>query len=245
MRLELRMIRFDLQVGKKQRLSAGFMAAAIRFDGDEYGINLSQPLGVIEFQYPAFLRGIVHVKDPQIERLLRVWAAPSPRLKGSSILQPSLLIQIIGVEDQRLSPRIKHPAVGLLGRPGFADIVHLSDIEIAGAHELANIPVVGEQFLLLVNCDFLLMQLLGERTDFGFERVGAGYVLSRLLLERIELLLEGVGFALRLRKSLRQLRSLLALIPGSCTLRGRFTIKALLCCYCLPQRRCRLFQFAP
>ena len=104
---------------------------------------------------------------------------------------------------------------------------------------------MGEQFLLLVNCDFLLMQLLGERTDFGFERVGAAYVLSRLLLERIELLLEALGFALRLRKSFRQLGSLLALIPGSCTLRGRFTIKALLCCYCVPQCRCRLLQFAP
>ncbi len=97
------MIRLNFQVREKEWLSAGFVAAAIRFDGDEYGINLSQPLGIIEFQHPAFFRCIIHVKDPKIECLLRVGPSPSPRLKSSGILQTRLLIEVVGVEDQRLS----------------------------------------------------------------------------------------------------------------------------------------------
>ncbi len=59
------MIRLDLQVREKEGLAAGFVAAAIRFDGHENGVNLRQPLGVIKFQHPTFLGGIVHVKDPE------------------------------------------------------------------------------------------------------------------------------------------------------------------------------------
>ena len=36
----LRVIGFDLQIGKQQRLSAGFMAAAIGFDSHKHRINL-------------------------------------------------------------------------------------------------------------------------------------------------------------------------------------------------------------
>ena len=92
MRIDFRqllwVIWLNLQIGEEQGLPAGSVTAAVRLDCDENGINLRQSLGIVEFQYPAFLRGIVHIKDPQIERLLRVRPAASPGLKRSGIFEP-------------------------------------------------------------------------------------------------------------------------------------------------------------
>jgi hypothetical protein len=41
------MIGLDSKVSEEQRFPAGVRTAAVRFDGDKYGVNLSQGFGVI------------------------------------------------------------------------------------------------------------------------------------------------------------------------------------------------------
>src|SRR5882724_10400846 len=105
------MIRVDFQVGKEERLPTGLVASAIWFDCHEDGIDLFQFLRIIEFQYPSFLGRVVFVEDAEACRLLSIETAAAPCLKCAGTLKPSLPVEIICVENERLSFGVEDPAI--------------------------------------------------------------------------------------------------------------------------------------
>src|SRR6266436_5894445 len=111
------MIRIDFQVRKEERLPAWLVASAIRFHRHEDGIDLFELLRIIEFQYPSLLGSIVLVEDAEIGSLLFVQSAAAPRLKRAGGLEPGLLVEIIGVENERLSFGVEDPAIRFLRLP--------------------------------------------------------------------------------------------------------------------------------
>jgi hypothetical protein len=50
-----RVIRVSFEIGEKERLATGFLAAAIWFRRHKYGINLGKRREVVTLQNPAFL----------------------------------------------------------------------------------------------------------------------------------------------------------------------------------------------
>src|ERR1019366_6733049 len=110
------MIWVDSQVSKEQGFAAWLATSAVRLDRNEHGINLCQEFRVVQFQDPPLLCGIVLEEDTKGECLLPVRSAPAPYLKRAGILHVWLLIQVVGVEDERLPLRVKHAPVRLLGR---------------------------------------------------------------------------------------------------------------------------------
>src|SRR5712692_3772111 len=162
------MIRVHFQVGKEEWLSAGLVASAVWFNRHEDGIDLFQLLRVIEFQYPSLLGSVVLIENAKTRSLLPVSAAAAPRLKCAGTLKPSLLVEIVRVEDQRLSFGIEDPAIRFLGLAVTGNVIYLGNIKVPGAHQFPDIPVVGEQFLLLAKRLFSVAKLIMQIPDLGF-----------------------------------------------------------------------------
>src|SRR4029077_20097634 len=99
---ELRVVWGDSEVGGQKRLAARLIASAVGLDSDEYRVNLRKCFGIFRLQNPTFLRRVVFVKNAEINRLLKVGAATSPRLKCRGMILTLLLIEVVGVKNQRL-----------------------------------------------------------------------------------------------------------------------------------------------
>src|SRR5580698_164397 len=149
-RQELGMIRVDLQISKEQRLAARLVASTIRFYGYEHGINLFESFCVVDLHNPPLLRCAVLIKNAQVESLLHVPPAAAPRLKGLCIRESRLMVEIVGVEDQGSSLSVENAPAGLLGGPVPSNVIHFRDVKVARPHQVANIAIVREQFVLLV-----------------------------------------------------------------------------------------------
>src|SRR5258707_917545 len=108
-RAELRMIGIDFEVGEKKSLVARLVAASVWLDGDEYTVNLCQGLGVVTLHNPALSGSVIFIENPQVDGLLSVGPSSAPSLKGSCLFHIRLLIQIVGIKNQRFSPRVEHP----------------------------------------------------------------------------------------------------------------------------------------
>ncbi len=106
-RRELGVIRVNLQISKQQRLAARFVASTVGLYGHKHGVDLFERLGIVELQNPSLFRCVVFKKNPKIQSLLHVRATPAPRLERSCIPYAGLLVQIVGVEDQGLSFRVR------------------------------------------------------------------------------------------------------------------------------------------
>src|SRR5262245_25534529 len=144
------MIGINVKISKQQRLvAARFVTPAVGFDGDKDGVDLRQCFGIVEPQHPTFLRSIVDIEDSEIECLLPVRSTPAPSLETARILYSRLLIEIVGIKDQRFPLGVEDAAVRLLGLSVPLDIVDLCHIEIARAHQVSNVSVVGQKLLLL------------------------------------------------------------------------------------------------
>src|SRR5258708_5841926 len=218
------MIRIDFQVGKEERLSARLMASAIRLNRDEDGVDLFQFLWIVELYDPSLLGGVVLVEDTEARSLLLVETTASPRLKCASGLEPVLLVKIVRIKDQRLSFGVEDPTIGLLRLTVARNVIDLGDVKVTSAHELADIPVVGQQFLLFAKLLLLVAKLTMQLPDLSRETVSAR------LLERT-LPPEGVDLRLRLLK--RRLRGIqpfleIVLSLSDLLLRGRFTLERML-----------------
>ena len=111
-------IRIKFKVGKQQWLSGGFRAAALGLDRDEDRVDLGNGLGVVELRHPAFLVGVILIKETQADGVLPVGTAATPGLKGTGLLDAWLLIQVVSIEDKRLVLSVEHAPKGL---PGVAD----------------------------------------------------------------------------------------------------------------------------
>ena len=75
------MVGIDSEVGEKKRLAARLIASAVRFDSDENSVNLCEGFRIFRLQNPALFGSVVFVKNAEVDRLLKVWAATTPRLK--------------------------------------------------------------------------------------------------------------------------------------------------------------------
>src|SRR4029077_584928 len=98
----LRVIGIHPEVGEKKRFTARLIAAATWLYGHENSIDLCQGLGILGLQNPALLGRVVFVKYAEVDRLLKVWSPTTPRLKCRGVIFTLLLIEVVGVKDQRL-----------------------------------------------------------------------------------------------------------------------------------------------
>src|ERR1700687_2179360 len=162
------MIWLNFQIGKEERRPALLVAAAVWFNRYENGIDLFQLLRIIEFHYPAFLGYVVFVEDSKTGSLLFVNAVAAPRLKRAGALIPSLLVEVIRVENERLSFGVEDPAIRLLRLSIPRNVIDLGNIKLPGAHQFPDIPVVREQFLLLAKCLFSVAKLTIQIPDLHF-----------------------------------------------------------------------------
>ena len=75
---------------------------------------------------------VILIENTQVESLLAVGSAQAPSLECTSDLQSALLIQIIGIEDERLIPRAENPSIWLLVLARSSHIIDFSNVEVAG-----------------------------------------------------------------------------------------------------------------
>src|SRR5712664_905559 len=221
------MIRLNFQVGKEERLPAWLVASTIWFNRHEDGIDLFQLLRITEFQYPPLLGRAVFIEDAETGSLLLVKTAAAPRLERARALVPRLLVEIIRVENERLSFGVEDPAIRFLRLPVPGNVIDLGNIEVPGSHQVADIPVVGEQFLLSAKLLFLIAKLAMKIPDLRLQTVGFRLILRALVPQGIEcrlsLLQRGLSDVQLLGKSASFLSHLL--LRGLVTLERKFQIE--------------------
>src|ERR1700722_1561118 len=90
----------------------------MRFDCNKHRIDVSQLLVVIEAQNPAAVGFAVHIQNAEVHGAgffaeFRVFLPPD--LEDAGVLYSGLMIEVEGVEDQRLILRVEDAAEGLAG----------------------------------------------------------------------------------------------------------------------------------
>src|SRR5438552_12936834 len=140
------MIHFFSQQCKEKRLAGGFLTATIRLDGHKNGIDLGKLLRIVGAQDPAPVGSTVFVKNSQIERPPFVAGFTAPDLEGarSCILDSWFPIQVEGIKNQGPALRVEHPAKWLPSLAAAVNIEDISNVKLAGAHQLADIAVRHE-----------------------------------------------------------------------------------------------------
>src|SRR4029077_2574580 len=106
--------------------------------------DLFQLLWVIEFHYPPLLCRVVFIEDAETGGLLFVQALAATSLKCAGAFQPGLLVKIISVENERLTFGVEDPAIWFLRLSIPRDVIDLGNIKVPGAHQFADVPVIGE-----------------------------------------------------------------------------------------------------
>ncbi len=152
-------VRVNFQVGKEELLATWLMASAVWFDRHKDGIDLFQLLRIIKFHYPSLLGRVVLIEDAKACSLLSIKTVAAPSLKCAGTLEPRLLVEIIRIEDQRLSFGIEDPTIGLLRLSVTRNVKYLGNIKVPSTHQFADIPVVGKQLLLLAKILFAVAKL--------------------------------------------------------------------------------------
>ena len=175
------MVGLNTKVGEEKGLAAGTLTAAVRLDCDKYCINLGQCLGVIGLHNPTLLVRVVLIEDTEIHGVIAIRSSAPPSLECACALDARLLIEIVGIKDERFPTGIEDPPKGFLRISGLCDVVDLSDIEIARAHQFSDVAVVIQQLLLAG--DFLIALALRCRklVNFLFKRCRVSTV-QRILI---------------------------------------------------------------
>src|SRR5215472_682167 len=191
-RIKLRVIRVDSERSEQQRLSARLAASAVRLDRHEHSVDLLERSRIINLKHPALLGNAVLIKHAKTERLLPVRAVLAPRLKCAGLFYAALLIEIVRIEDQRFPLSVEHAAVRFLGGTVASHVVDLGNIKVARSHEVADIPVLGEQVFLLGSRLLALPQLGVQVFNLRLETPGPGLILGPLLADQIQLSLHSL-----------------------------------------------------
>src|SRR5216684_8201541 len=111
--LASRMVWIHAKVGEKKLFPTRAVTPAVRLNRNEYGIDLIQRFWIVELQHPSFLADAVFVENPEVEGLCLVRPSPPPRLERTGVLQPRLLVQIVGVENERFPSCVEDAPVSL------------------------------------------------------------------------------------------------------------------------------------
>src|ERR1700756_973385 len=164
---KLRMVGVDFQRGEQESPVTRLVTAALRLNGYKYRIDLRQGFWIITFQDPAFSGGVVFVEDTQVDGSLAVGTTPPPSLERARSFDFGLLIEIVRIKDQRLAARIEDSAIRLLGFTRASHVVDFRDVKVAGADDVPDIAIMGEELIALLNGCLLLLKLLGEFIDLG------------------------------------------------------------------------------
>lgn len=90
------------EIGKKELLSTRVLASAAWLSRDENGVDIVQCFGIVRFQNPALLAGVVLVKDSQFDGLLLIRSPPAPGMDRAGVLKARLGIQIVRAKDQEV-----------------------------------------------------------------------------------------------------------------------------------------------
>src|ERR1700686_4241327 len=93
-----------------------------------------------------------------------------PYLEGTGVLDSGLAIEIKGVEDERFVLRVKHAAKSLTGAASAVDIEYVGDIQLARAHEFANVAVGGQILFVIFELAVLIASSGGKLIDLRFQR---------------------------------------------------------------------------
>src|SRR5260370_42411739 len=168
------LIGFDPQRREKELLSAGVVAPAVWFYSYKYRIDFFECLRVGGFQYPTLLAGVIHIEDAKIQGLFLVGTAPAPSLERTRVLESRLLVQIVGVKNQRFALRIEHAPIRLIRFAGSRHIVDLYTVQLPRSHQIPNVPVMFQKLALvrnrralLVNRPFSLLKLILQLPHLG------------------------------------------------------------------------------
>src|SRR5882672_601060 len=128
------MVRVDFQVGKQERLPAWLVAAAVWFHRHGDGIDLFQLFRVIELQYPSFLGYAVLIQYAKARSLLFVKTATAPCLKRAGAFKPGLLVEIVRIENERLSFGVEDSPIRFLRLPIARNVIDLGNIKVSSPH---------------------------------------------------------------------------------------------------------------
>src|SRR5882724_1268627 len=189
MALRLRVIWFFLQIGEQYLLTSRNSAPTVGLHRHKYRINLFKSLWIVKSQSPALIRRIVYVHHAQIKRRVPIRTTQSPRLKSPRVFQTRLKVKVIGVEYQGLPFGIEHSSVRLLFFSITADVVHLGDVKIARAHQIANVTVCRQHTLLVFNGSVLVFKQLRHLLNLIFETYHAKRIVRSDLLHGFDSLL--------------------------------------------------------
>jgi hypothetical protein len=125
-----RVIRVSFEIGEKERLATGFLAAAIWFHRHKYGINLGKRRGVVTLQNPAFFGSTIFIKNAEVERLLPIRPTRAPGLECAGLFKFGVPIQV---------PR----SVTTPGRALLSSRLTVGQPKMAGA-VVASVPCVPD-----------------------------------------------------------------------------------------------------
>ena len=122
------MVCFFTKRSIEERLASRFRAATVRFNGHKHGVNTCQLGRVVDSQHPTTVGLAIHVEYPQIQRL-----SPSCRCphawKVSAFFNSCLVIQVEGVNNERLALSVKDAAKRLAGEAAAINIVYIRNVE--------------------------------------------------------------------------------------------------------------------
>src|SRR5580704_19861 len=157
----------------EERLASWFLASTVRLDRHEDSVDFSQLLWVIATQGPAAIRLVIHVENTQIYGLrslpLGRFFLP-PCLKGVGIFGSCLPVQVKCIKNERLALRVEDATEWFSSATTAVHIEYISNVEIASAHQLADVPVGGKELARAVDLDLQLVIRCGKFIDLRFQR---------------------------------------------------------------------------
>src|ERR1700683_5463371 len=163
----LRVVRINLQISKQQRLAARLAATARGLNGHKDGVDLLERLGVVKLHNPPFLGGAILKKDSKVHGFLHVRSAAAPGLEGSRVPDSGLLVQVIGVEEQRFALGVEDAPARLLCRAVASHVIDFGDVEVPRTHQVTNVSIVGQKVVLLVDRLLAVAKLTVQIHDLG------------------------------------------------------------------------------
>ena len=102
-RSRLRMIcRSRPQIGVEEWLARGLRVCSLWLDRHKHSIDVFERGGVVGLECPTTVGFIVHVENPEVHRMGLILRRTAPHLNGLGVAIAGQLVQVEGVEDQRL-----------------------------------------------------------------------------------------------------------------------------------------------